>query len=1474
MRWCRIYSPRSRLYLVIALSALLGRLASEASTFSPVQPTLHPWRVVSFAEEAGLRGRNIFTLDFEREGTEGRKGTLWVASSDGLREFDGYRWVRHGISNGLPSEFIRSVLVTRSGILWVGSDKGAGVYDGRAYRTFGSEAGLAGPGVRRIVEDSDGTIWFCSDPWPAGSGSGGIASFKQGRWRAYGTTDGLPSEYVVEYFQDSDGTRWAVTKQGVARLAGDRWERVLTPDPGPYGFGSGCMAQAPGGPLRFSDGQSLFVHANGSWERVAGAELHRYGIRVSRDGRLIATRAIRGGRRAFVEWTGQAWTEISSGFDAPHGYVEDLREGPDGNFWAVGFDTLVCWRRNCEWDEFAELPPPRFVDASGQAWFARARGWSVPPSIPVRTRNNVWERLDQPCLDISLDVAGSVWAWSSNRVERWTGAASVVMGPPETGVQRIIDGVASRDGSFWVVGEDVAGAPGVATWRAGAWTFRPLPPFGGELGRVRLAAAGEGAWMWVPAVAGGEASAVHLLPGREEAVRIPRSISSAVQDRLYESVQSHLLWIYGDNGLFRHPLDVPGEWVAVEGLPGRHAYAIAERGRELWVSSSGATGGRDGLSRLLQGAWRRFPAELHSSLQLAADGSLLVGLKGWFEIFPDAVDPEVRDVHMPEEFSVESVVKDPQGRYWLGTQDSVFRFTPDGIAPRTEIAFGNSNYLSGEAVRIAARAVERFQGSGSYGNLSYSWRVDGGSWSRFSPEPSRAFAPSELGVGSHRVEVRSRDSSGDVDLQAAGLTFNVRPLPVQDQPWFLPVVIGIILLLAILGFAAVQARVELAAHVRTLEQRVAERTAALEVDLIARRKVEETLRESEERFSKAFRANPAILAVSTHPDGYYLDVNEAYSLLLGYSREEVLGRRAADLGLWPVPEQRAGIIEALAAGVPVREVECTIRAKSGRLLTVLVSAERIEVAGAQCTLFINHDITDRKETEAVMLEAQARFRQLAENIREVFWLTDVTKQQILYISPGYERIWGRTCASLQAAPISWLEAIHAEDRERVAGLARFKQATGEYDVEYRILRPDGSIRWIHDRAFPVKGADGQVYRIAGIAEDITDRRQLEAQFRQAQKMEALGTLSGGIAHDFNNILGAIVGNVHLARADLDPGHPAYESIVEIAQAADRARSLVRQILSFSRQQPQARQITSLEPILREAASLLRATLPAGVELSVSVDPRAPKVLADPSQIHQVLLNLVTNSWHALGGDSGRIEVGLNLVKVEARVAGQPQGLRPGSYACLSVADNGCGMDGATLERVFEPFFTTKEPGRGTGLGLSVVHGIVQSHDGVVGVSSRPGEGTTFQLYFPALQGEVEEPSPPAREILRGAGQRILYLDDEPPLVDMATRMLRRLGYEVEGFTSGERCLEALRANPRRYDLLITDLHMPGMDGLQLAQAARQARPDIRVLLSSGHLTDQVAARARAVNILQVLHKPVTLAELGAVLNESLSQRQP
>jgi two-component system, cell cycle sensor histidine kinase and response regulator CckA len=506
-----------------------------------------------------------------------------------------------------------------------------------------------------------------------------------------------------------------------------------------------------------------------------------------------------------------------------------------------------------------------------------------------------------------------------------------------------------------------------------------------------------------------------------------------------------------------------------------------------------------------------------------------------------------------------------------------------------------------------------------------------------------------------------------------------------------------------------------------------------------------------------------------------------------------------------------------------------------------------------------------KWAESVLRESEERFRQLTENISEVFWMTDPVKREVLYVSPAYETIWGRTCKSLMERPHSFFDAIHPDDRPRVLASIHANSDI-PYELEYRIVRPDGAVRWIRDRAFPVRDEAGQVIRIAGVAEDVTEKRQLETQLRQSQKMQAIGQLAGGVAHDFNNLLSVIFGHGALLAAAFPLPERLRESVVEINLAAERAAALTRQLLTFSRRQVVEPVVLELESVLDESRNLLRRLIGEDVCLVVIPSPGLSRVNVDPGQIHQMLMNLAVNAREAMP-QGGELTIETRDVDfADAAQTFNPE-MRPGRYVRLAVTDTGCGMTPEVQARIFEPFFSTKNDN--TGLGLSVVDGIVKQNGGYLAVASRPGLGTTFSIYLPAAEGTAEglPPKPLSKPV--AGDETILLVEDEDPVREVTALLLESLGYQVLQVSNAADALNLMENTRVKIDLLFTDVIMPGMSGRELAEALRARDPGLKVLFQSGYTDDMVVRHGVLRSEVAFLQKPFTVDSLAKKIRDRL-----
>ena len=523
-------------------------------------------------------------------------------------------------------------------------------------------------------------------------------------------------------------------------------------------------------------------------------------------------------------------------------------------------------------------------------------------------------------------------------------------------------------------------------------------------------------------------------------------------------------------------------------------------------------------------------------------------------------------------------------------------------------------------------------------------------------------------------------------------------------------------------------------------------------------------------------------------------------------------------------------------------------------------------------------IAERRRAEQALRASEEHFRLLIENALDMIQMV-APDNTILYVSPSCERVLGQTLSELRGQRL--LDIVHPEDRQAAARAIEraFAEPGSVQSYAVRVRGAGGRWRTLESMGRAHRDAHEGLRAVIN-SRDVTEReqaeaekRRLEAQLRHARKMETLGTLAGGIAHDFNNILQAIVGCTELAQHVLPPDNPAAGYLERVVDGTGRARKLVRQILTFSRQDEPERRRVPVEKVVDESLALLRATLPSTIEIRRS-GGAGGAVLADPTQLQQVLMNLCTNAQHAMEGTGGVLEVALERVRIDLEMSRAHPPLEPGPAVLMRVGDTGCGMSDDVKERIFEPFFSTRDVGRGTGLGLSVAHGIVASHGGAITVESAPGEGTTFHVYLPEAEPglAVVAPGDDAVELL-GPPYRILYVDDEESLLVAGKGLLERYGHEVTVKTDGAEALEAFRADPDAFDVVITDQTMPRLTGAQLARELRQLRPELPVVITTGYSESVDAESIREVGAAAYLAKPFGARELFRVLREVLDERR-
>ena len=514
------------------------------------------------------------------------------------------------------------------------------------------------------------------------------------------------------------------------------------------------------------------------------------------------------------------------------------------------------------------------------------------------------------------------------------------------------------------------------------------------------------------------------------------------------------------------------------------------------------------------------------------------------------------------------------------------------------------------------------------------------------------------------------------------------------------------------------------------------------------------------------------------------------------------------------------------------------------------------------------EIVERKRAQVDLSKSEERYRLLVENA-PLGILSINVQGQIIDTNPKLLDIFGspspedaRAINIFSFPPL--VEAGIAED-------FRLCLESGKPDIHERKYTSEGGKElYLRYHLTPVLDMEGQVSGALAIVEDISQRKMLERQLRQSQKMEAIGTLAGGIAHDFNNILTPIIGYVQMSMVELPEDSPLQVNLEEMLKSANRAKDLVKQILVFSRQTEQERKPLKIQLVLKEALKLLRASVPVHIEIHQDIDDKCGAVMADSTQIYQVLMNLCTNAYQAMGEKGGLLEVNLGEVDIGPEDL-SPMNLNPGPYLLLTVSDTGHGMDRQVKERIFEPFFTTKGLGEGTGMGLSVVHGIISSYGGDIRVYSESGKGTTFHVYLPRIDKSPETLPPVSAGMVPKGTERILLVDDEEAIVRMFERMLERLGYQVTSRTSSVEALHAFRSQPDKFDLVITDLSMPNMNGTDLAKELLGIRPDIPIVLCTGFSEIISKEKAMVIGVREYIMKPVVPSQIAGTIRRVLDQ---
>lgn len=886
------------------------------------------WRFTSFAEDADVVGCNVMHMAAETD------GGIWLATSDGLRHYDGLQWRRYDRRHGLPSDFVRCVCLTRDGVLWVGTDRGAGTFvDGR-FDGAPCAGRLPGPSVRRIVADTDGSLWFCCDRWPRGDAPGGLAHLQQGRWRSFGPGDGLPSDYVSDVAVLGDGRRIAICREGVAEYRdGVFVELWNVPWRDGDGYTWSLVDDDQAGLLVTRGRDTLRLRPDGL-ERMALERPPEFASGPAKLWRLadgtVITYASSVQRDQFLVLTAAGLVPVSPRLPGNGTMVEHLEESPDGSLWVCGEGMLARWARaSTEWSWLPETGTPQFVDLERRVWIDG-------PQHAGYFQGDDYQAV--PGLRGPLVLArDGIYGWSGKALLRWHDGESTAVPMAELGLSEVFACVAGTGGRAWVAGVNSDGEPALRLRHDGSWQAGPpLPP---DHSLAHLERVGDGTIACT--LRQGDQAVVFLVDATGcRRLLLPERITTLGVPRVHDSGDA--IWLLGIQGLRR--LGSDQVWQPVGGLPGEHIVAAFRNAAGLWFASDGTTGGRGGLACFDGEAWHRHAVAGTHLLGRSDDGThfLAGSLDTLCQVPPDSAPFEMR---LPARTRVSRVVRGPAGSLWLGTSLGLLRWRQDGRPPATVFRYAPRELAEGTSAVAQVEGHRWFRADSQGGTFQVSHRVDGGDWSPFLPLLDQTIDLGVLDVGDRLIEVRLRDEAGAVDPTPAVWQVRVLPPPLQSRWWFWAAVALGVALLGVAGGLAL-------------------RSSAVRRELQARLRAEQRHR--------AVVENSPFGVFEIDLEGRCESVNPAGLRMVGSAAADAVGRPMHEVLGWQQSEQLA---ECLVAAITGRASEGEFTGRGGLVVFAAFVPLRDALGAVTRVLGIAQDVTERR-----LLEEQLRHAQKMEAI--------------------------------------------------------------------------------------------------------------------------------------------------------------------------------------------------------------------------------------------------------------------------------------------------------------------------------------------------------------------------------------------------------------------------------------------------------------------------------------------------------------
>ncbi|MCX8157038.1 MAG: response regulator [Verrucomicrobiae bacterium] len=1448
-----------------------------------------PWRIANFSKDAGVGRRNVFDLAFETN------GVAWFAVSDGLYRYDGYHWRKFTVADGLPSSFIRSVTVTREGVLWVGTDRGAGTFNGQYFSHLAPPEKLAGPNVRRIVQTRDGALWFCCDRWPDATQPGGLTRWFQGAYTHHGVSNGLPSDHVINLFEQSNGTLIVMTGKGPAMGQAGKWQYIAFTEPG-YSFEdfSWGVIETPEGWL-FAQAQNNAFYFDGQrWRACPREGTPKYlPLCLARDGSVIAAGDIGPEAVSFLRWDGQKFMRASAVLRGEALDVKHLKAAPDGAIWAVGRGTILRWEYGPGlWEWHPQYSQVLLEDQQGRLWFAGERGLvcqgerssttflQAQPPLVQGAQQSLW-----------FNAAGGVTRWVNNQTEGYH--------VHECGLELFFDGVADGTGRYtWFYGRGGGRRHVIARHGAEGWQLYDSEAL--RRREVISMAADPEHGVWV-VLNDGENTRYEIVKVTTNGLAVPPVAGE--YPRVYRPqlcVSHQVLYVFGYSGLWTSPLTVPLKFTYVE-----QAKGVVSFGRSVGeVSAFVVREGIDGRAAIVvhRGAnWFRHPIHYGQRLWLGETGWLLVA---------DGAEMVLWQVHewdaptylsLPAEASINSLIRIRDHDFWLGTSMGVLRRHSRPIQPDTDLG-GPAAVDEDTPAVFFARGLAPFTPLEQNRRYSFSWRLNDGTWSDYGDWPAAGLMFTNLPSGTHFLSVRARDGLGGEDPSPAVLSFVVKPLPLQKQPWFRWAVGSGVAMLAVLSAALALLSRRLHMYANHLKDLVKARTAELEEDVARRQKAEAAEREARQLLRSVLDTVPArVFWKDRHCR--YLGCNLSFALDTRLpSPEAVVGKTDDELE-WKefAALYRADDMEVMDSGKPklafeepiimrgerrwLRTSKVPLRDVQGNIIGVLGTyediterkqareelARRVEYMRVIAELASEFVATTADQTDPLVQRTLATIGQMTHADRAYVFLlrenapvADNTHEWCAEgIEPQKPNLQGINIASMPW----WVQQMRSGKMLYIPDVSRMP---AEAAAEQKLLAAQGiqsllvipmmemgepmgfvgldSVR--QPRQWSSSEQDFLRLISATIMHALLRRRAeekqlaLQTQLMHAQKMESVGRLAGGVAHDFNNMLQAILGNVEMALLEEELPAGLREHLEEIRKSAERSARLTQQLLGYARKQTILPRRVDLNQEIAQLMQMLQRLIGEHIKLVWAPGVDLWPVWLDPGQLNQVLTNLVVNARDAIGDrPGGQITLETANVVLDEAYAAQHPGVTTGEYVRVVVSDNGSGMSAEVKAKLFEPFFTTKEVGKGTGLGLATVYGIMQQNRGHVSVTSQEGQGAAIMLYFPRhVSPQEQREREQEAEGLPGARgeERVMLVEDEDQVLQLGRRLLERRGYRVLAAHSPAEALEKAEACDGPIDLLITDVVMPGMNGRELRDRLRQKWPGLKCIFMSGYTADVLA----------------------------------